>query len=260
MKTLLKTVLVTAGLALAVQASAQVTFYEHEDFEGRSFTSVTPINNFLRIGFNDRASSVVVLREPWEVCDDVRFGGRCVTLRPGTYSSLADIGLNDRVSSARAMNRYPPVAPISYRRSNNERLYQANVVSVRAVLGAPEQRCWVEREQVTQERSNANVPGAIVGALIGGILGHQVGGGSGKNLATAGGVVAGAALGSNVGRDGSGQQVVTQDVQRCANTPSNARPEYWDVIYSFRGMEHHLQMRSPPGSTITVNRRGEPRE
>jgi len=41
------------------------------------------------------------------------------------------------------------------------------VTSVRAILGPPEQRCWTEREQVTQERSGVNVPGAVVGALIG---------------------------------------------------------------------------------------------
>jgi len=28
---------------------------------------------------------------------------------------------------------------------SNERLYEANVTSVRAVVGTPEQRCWVEQ-------------------------------------------------------------------------------------------------------------------
>ena len=92
-----------------------------------------------------------------------------------------------------------------YRRRRNERLYEADVTSVRAVLGTPEQRCWVEREQVTQERSGANVPGAIAGAIIGGILGHQVGSGRGNDVATVGGVVAGGVVGANVGRDGGTQ-------------------------------------------------------
>ena len=38
-----------------------------------------------------------------------------------------------------------------------------------------------------------------------------------------------------------------------------ARPDYWDVSYDFRGTEHHVQMATPPGPTITVNERGEPR-
>ena len=251
-------------------STAQVTFYEREGFEGRSFTTETQVRNLERSGFNDRASSVVVLHDRWEICEDARFSGRCVVLRPGRYPSLAAMGLNDRVSSVRKVsgnariddNRYAPapVARQDYRRRNDERLYEANVTSVRAVVGPPEQRCWVEREQVAQERSNANVPGAIAGAIIGCILGHQVGGGRGKDLATAGGAVAGAAVGANIGRDGGGQQVQTQDVQRCENVQSQARPEYWDVTYNFRGQEHRIQMTAPPsGPTVTVNEQCEPR-
>jgi uncharacterized protein YcfJ len=145
------------------------------------------------------------------------------------------------------------------RRRGGERLYEANVTSVRAVLGTPERRCWVEREQVSQQRDGVNVPGAIAGAVIGGILGHQVGGGRGKDIATAGGAIAGAAVGANIGRDGSGQQVATQDVQRCDSAPSQSRPDYWDVSYNFRGQDHRVQMSAAPGPTVVVNEQGEPR-
>ena len=126
------------------------------------------------------------------------------------------------------------------------------------MVGTPEKRCWVERGQVPQDQTNANVPGAVVGALLGGILGHQVGGGRGQDLATVGGVIAGGAVGATVGRDSNGP-ASTQDVQRCTSVPSQARPEYWDVTYNFRGQEHHIQMTTPPGTTVTVNRQGEPR-
>ena len=269
MKALLRNALAVAGMAIATQATAQVTFYEHDGFQGRSFTAERQIGNFERYGFNDSASSVVVLRGQWEVCDDAQFGGRCVVLRPGRYASLAAMNLNDRVSSVRAVggkarideDRYAP-APVAFyddHRRNNERVYQANVTSVRAVIGPPEQRCWIEREQVVQEPHNANVPAAVVGALLGGVLGHQVGGGRGNDIATAGGAVAGAALGANIGRNGGGRQVTTQDVQRCSSAPSRTRPDYWDVTYSFRGQEHRMQMTSPPGPTVTVNGQGEPR-
>ena len=178
------------------------------------------------------------------------------------------MGLNDRVSSVRTVSkdariddqRYAPVAVPIYdnSRRNNERVYEANVTSVRAVVGPPEQRCWIEREQVAQDRGGPNVPGAIIGALIGGVLGHQVGSGRGNDLATAGGAVAGAAVGANVGRSGS-QQVQTQNVQRCENVSSQSRPDHWDVTYDFRGQEHRMQTTSPPGNTVTVNARGEPR-
>ncbi len=247
--------------------AAQITFYEREGFQGRSFTAEEQIDNFQRVGFNDRASSVVVLGDRWEACEDAGFGGRCVILRPGRYPSLVAMGLNDRISSVRDVsrdarvedNRYAPDANRDFRRRNQERLYEANVTSVRAVLGTPEQRCWVEQEQVSQERRNVNVPAAVAGAVIGGILGHQIGAGTGKDLATIGGVVGGAAVGANIGRGSSGPQVSTRDVQRCENVPGQARPDYWDVTYSFRGQEHRMQMTKPPGSTITVNEQGEPR-
>ncbi len=281
MNRFLKSALALTALAAVAQAGAQVVFYEHDGFQGRSFTAEQQVNNFDRSGFNDRASSVVVQGNRWEVCENADFGGRCVVLRQGRYESLAAMGLNDRISSMRSVNgnarhsddryapppparigddRYAPPAPVyDARRRKNERLFQADVTSVRAVVGPPEQRCWVEREQVVQEeRGRASVPGGIAGALIGGILGHQVGGGSGRDIATVGGVVAGAAIGANVGR-GSTQQVSTQDVQRCATTPSQRRPEFWDVTYDFRGQEHRVQMTAPPGATVTVNRRGEPR-
>lgn len=110
------------------------------------------------------------------------------------------------------------------------------------------------------ESSGANVPGAIAGAIIGGILGHQIGGGRGQDLATAGGAVAGAAVGANVGRDGDGREGYSRNVQRCSGSPNRSRPEYWDVTYEFQGLEHRVQMRAPPGPTVTVNGQGEPRE
>jgi len=269
MNAALRNALAVAGLALTTQAAAQITFYEHEGFAGRSFTTQKQIGNFERFGFNDRASSVVVQRDRWEVCEDMRFSGKCVVLRPGRYPSLGAMGLNDRVSSVRTVSRAAriddqryapsPVAVADYRRRNDERTYEANVTSVRAVVGQSEQRCWVEREQVNQDRGGANVPGAIAGAVIGGILGHQIGSGRGNDLATVGGAVGGAAIGANVGRDGRSQQGYAQNVQRCDNVPSQAHPAYWDVTYNFKGQEHRVQMSAPPGNTVTVNAQGEPR-
>lgn len=274
MNTPFKAVCAAALLSLGTQVCAQIVFYENEGFRGRTFSTQSQVNNFERFGFNDRASSVMVTGEYWEVCDDVRFGGRCVVLSPGQYPSLASMGLNDRVSSTRVMRPEaridddgyaPEPAPVyDSRRRDNERLFEAPVTSVRAVVGPPGQRCWLEREQVAQAQGNANgnsnVPAAIAGALIGGILGHQVGDGRGKDLATVGGAIAGGAAGSTFGRDGRTQAPATQDVQRCASVPGQVRPDLWDVSYEFRGQQHQVQMVQPPGPTVTVNRRGEPRE
>lgn len=267
MKKTLKFALAASAVALAAQASAQVTFYEHEGYRGRTFSTSRQIGNFERQGFNDRASSVVVERGRWEVCEHQRFEGRCVVLRRGNYPSLRDMGLENRVSSVRPADkrrRYDhapePVAQpaYEYRRRPNERIFQAPITSVRAVMGPPEQRCWVERQDVGDAgRGDRNLGGAIAGAVIGGILGHQVGGGTGRDVATVGGAVAGAAIGSNVGRDNGMQQ---RDVRRCDSVPNNT-PAYWDVAYRYRGTEHHAQMSAPPqGGTIEVNQNGEPRQ
>jgi uncharacterized protein YcfJ len=269
--TIARTLFATTVLAFAAQASAQVTFYENEGFQGRTFSTQQRVGNLERSGFSDRASSVVVAGQRWQACEDIRFVGRCTVLRPGQYPSLQAMGLNDRISSVRPLAANERVAEADYapmpvvaqdfRRRRNERLFDAEVTSARAVVGTPAQRCWMEREQVAQQpqqQGNLNLPGAAIGAVIGGILGHQVGGGSGKQIATVGGVVGGAALGSQYGRT-SVAAPITQDVRRCDGNAVEATPSYWDVTYEFRGQQHRIQTATAPGRTITVNRAGEPR-
>jgi hypothetical protein len=234
--TILKSALAVTAVAISAQAAAEITFYQNENFQGRAFTMKQQVKNFKSIGFNDRASSVVAVRDRWEVCEDIQFRGRCVVLRPGRYTSLTAMGLNDRVSSVRMIarnarideSRYAPAATALYdgRRRNNEQLYQAKVTSVRAVVGPPTQQCWVERSEVPQAQTGNDLPSALAA-----ILGYQT---------------------------GAATQPVYQDVQRCASVPSQ-RPDHWDVTYNFRGQDHRIQTIAAPGSTITVNRKGEPR-
>ena len=279
-KRTVQALLAAAALAAAGQAAAQITFYERSDFRGESFTTHGAVGNFGRAGFNDRASSVVVERGRWELCEHARFEGRCVLLRPGSYPSLRDMGLNNTVSSVRpfegrrhsrhyepapqpiAIMPAPAPAPAAYewRVRPGEQVFEVPVSSVRAVVGPPNQRCWIERQQVAEAvpSNEPHIGGAVIGGIVGGILGHQVGGGSGKDLATGAGVVAGAVIGSNIASQNAGSRVVNRDVQRCEQVAST-KPEYYDVTYHFRGTEHHVQMTSAPGRTIRVNGHGEPR-
>src|SRR5215207_10074675 len=160
MKTIVHVLFATTALAFAAQASAQVTFYEQDGFQGRSFTTQQRVSSLDRSGFNDRASSAVVVGQRWQACEDARFTGRCTVLRPGQYPSLTAMGLNDRISSLRplaanehvAQADYAPMPMVTqdFRRKGRERLYEANVTSAHAVLGTQAQRCWMEREQVVQ--------------------------------------------------------------------------------------------------------------
>jgi uncharacterized protein YcfJ len=266
MNLLLKTAIAVSTLALSAQAMAQITLYEHDGWRGRTFSTSGEIPDLSRFGFNDRASSIIVERGQWEICDDAGFGGRCMILRQGNYGSLSAMGMNDRISSVRPIhhrdhydNEAPPPQQepaYEYRRRPNEDIDQAPVTSVHAVFGAAQQRCWTERQQVN-EPPHANVGGAVVGAILGGVLGHQVGGGRGKDVATAGGAVAGAAIGSTVGATGGDSY--SRDVQRCETVPNQA-PDSWDVTYNYRGIEHRIQTRYEPGPNIAVNHNGEPRQ
>jgi len=258
------TALGIAAIGFATHAAAQVTFYEGSNFHGRSFTVDSVVPNFDPLGFNDRARSAIVSGGSWEACEDAGFRGHCVILRPGSYDSLSRMDMNKRISSVRPADdqaRYsapPPLAgapTYQYYQRPNEAIYDAPVTSVHAVFGQPEQRCWVERQQGNGD-NRPNVAGAIVGGVLGGVLGHQIGGGRGRDVATAGGAVAGAAIGANVGRDGGAYD---RDVQRCENVSTNGPPDYWDVTYNFRGIEHRVQLSAPPGPTIAVNANGEPR-
>ncbi len=268
-------------LLLAAQAvqAAQITFYEGEGYRGRAFTTKHSVGDFRDDGFSDRASSVIVDSGSWVVCDDVGYRGRCVLLRPGAYDSLQRLGVDNRIRSVQQgeggdrgrydhMDRPSPLASADYeyRRRPYEPIEEARVTSVRAVVRDSDRHCWIEREQVEErgsgERGPPNVGGAVAGAIVGGIIGHQIGGGRGKSLATAGGAAAGAAVGANAGRDRDRDRnfdVYNRDVQHCESR-ADIEPEYWDVTYDYRGVEHYVKMTAPPGRTILVNRDGEPRQ
>lgn len=274
MNTSFKFALALATAAAAPTAFGAVILYADEGFRGPSVTIERPVQHLRGPGFDHRALSAVVTEDRWEACEQPQYGGRCIVLRPGRYPSLDTLGWGRRISSIRDVardtrieeSRYAPmplamapepVPPDYYRRRGSERIFDVPVTSVHAVFGPPEQRCWVERTEVAPERSRPNVGGAVAGAIIGGILGHQVGRGGGQDLATAGGAVAGGVVGANVGREGG--PPIVQDVRRCENVSSQQPPSFWDVTYSFRGIEHRVQMSAPPGPTILVNERGEPR-
>jgi uncharacterized protein YcfJ len=243
----------------------QITFYENDNFQGRSFNATSDIDDFRRLGFNDRASSVVVLGDRWEACENIAYGGRCIFLRPGRYPTLSAMGMNDRISSVRLVtpdmrideSRWAPVAPpaYDYRTRPQEPVYQAPVSYSHAVYADAGQHCWVDHEQVPADKRRNQVVGAALGGVLGGVLGHQIGNNNtGTVLGALGGAVLGGVIGNNVNSN-----VGTRDVQRCAPNQVSGTPQYYDTEYSYRGVTHHVQTTSDPGQFIPVNANGEPR-
>ena len=94
---------VSLVLVATTTVASELTLFEHDNFNGRRFTVRDVINNLGDAGFNDKASSAVVGRGTWQLCDDAYFRGNCVTLQPGQYPSLRAMGINDRISSAREL-------------------------------------------------------------------------------------------------------------------------------------------------------------
>lgn len=231
MQAIFKTALAISTMALASQAMSQIVLYEAEGYRGRSVVIDKELRNLDRRGLGDKANSIVVERGRWEVCEQPRFEGRCAVLRRGNYPNLRGTGLESNISSirpAREGRRYenePEAATgddYQYRRRARERTQEVPITSVRAIMGAQNQRCWVEREAV-QSNQNADVAGAV----IAGILGYQVG-------------------------------QASRDVQRCRTV--EGKPDHYEVTYNFRGSVRTVEMAAPPaGRTVIVNERGEPR-
>jgi hypothetical protein len=84
-------------------AAGELSLYSEPDFRGPQVTVRGAAPNFVHLGFNDRASSVVVHSGAWEVCEHKDFGGRCTVLERGEYASLGRF--NDLSSSVREVDR-----------------------------------------------------------------------------------------------------------------------------------------------------------
>jgi hypothetical protein len=85
----------------AVAAAQEITLFQNDNFNGQRYSANGSVTDLANVGFNDRASSVVVRSGSWQLCSDAYFRGQCVTLNPGNYPSLGAMGLNNSVSSLR---------------------------------------------------------------------------------------------------------------------------------------------------------------
>lgn len=90
-----------AGVMVAHNALAQVVFYEEEAYGGRYHVTHKRMGNLERTGFNERAVSLVVGPQRWEVCEAFRYRGRCAVVTEGRYPSPQAMGLQQGAFSIR---------------------------------------------------------------------------------------------------------------------------------------------------------------
>ena len=141
------------------------------------------------------------------------------------------------------------------------RMYQtghsAKVLSAQPLtrtVKIPRQECHDEQVTHTKPVKDENrLIGTGVGALVGGILGHQVGGGSGKTLATVAGAGAGGYAGNKIQQNAQQNDTYTTTEQRCNTVyDSKEEPAGFDVVYELNGSKHHLHMNAYPGNSLPV--------
>ena len=101
---------VAAAAPVAAAGVGSVELFGQPNFAGRRARIDRDASNFTPMGFNDRASSLIVSGGSWEMCTDADFAGTCRTFAPGRYPSLG-YGLTKAISSARPvrLQEAPPV-------------------------------------------------------------------------------------------------------------------------------------------------------
>lgn len=139
--------------------------------------------------------------------------------------------------------------------SDYAKVVSSEPVVRRVRIGEPRQECWDERVSYREPVYHHGLSaGAILGGIIGGVAGHQIGGGHGRDAATAAGAVIGANIGGAHDRYRGEVEHVGYE-QRC-RTVSDARYEEqiegYDVTYRYQGQTYQTRLPYDPGRRLAV--------
>ena len=175
----LKPVIAATLLLLCGLSYAQITLFEGDAWHGRSFSTSNEVDDLGQFGFNDRASSVIIAHGEWEICDDVRFAGKCIVLGKGSYPSLSSMNMNDRVSSVRPMIHHGNYETNPQQQSDIvwlKRHYHDTLTDVKKDLLKLNSSLLEVKElsnkavPIPDPQFNKMVKSAIIGGAIGGFL------------------------------------------------------------------------------------------
>jgi uncharacterized protein YcfJ len=86
-------------------------------------------------------------------------------------------------------------------------------------VAATRTECTTERVVTNKEWGKNSVFGTVLGGAAGAAIGHQIGGGSGKDVATAAGAVGGAYVGNKVAKNNYPDQEVSYR-EKCREVPA----------------------------------------
>lgn len=92
-------------------AAADIVLYASQDYLGPSHIVDRPRADLRVESLQAEATSAVIASGRWELCEDPQFHGPCVTLGPGKYPSLGDLGLKYGAVSVRRAAQSPDPRP-----------------------------------------------------------------------------------------------------------------------------------------------------
>ena len=114
---------------------------------------------------------------------------------------------------------------------------------------------------VTRQRpvkDQHQIAGTVIGAVAGGLLGNQVGGGTGKKIATVAGAVGGGYAGNKVQEHMQAGDTYTTTETRCKTvTDTSEKLVGYDVKYQIDGKVSQVRMDHDPGSRIPLTDDGQ---
>jgi uncharacterized protein YcfJ len=129
------------------------------------------------------------------------------------------------------------------------------VTPLTKTIHTPRQDC--HDETVTHQRpvkDEHQLMGTVAGALVGGVIGHQIGGGTGRDIATVAGAAGGGYAGNRIQKNLQDKDTYTTTEQKCATVyDSSERRTGYEVRYRLNGQEATVKMDHDPGERIPVH-------
>ncbi|MCE0461379.1 MULTISPECIES: glycine zipper 2TM domain-containing protein [Pseudomonas] len=151
------------------------------------------------------------------------------------------------------------VATYSLVKSGPEYAQVLAVEPVKTQIKTPREVCkdvTVTRQRPVQDQHQ--IAGTVLGAVAGGLLGNQIGGGTGKKIATVAGAAGGGYAGNKIQEGMQERDTYTTTQTRC-NTVNDISDKVvgYDVRYMLDGKEGKVRMDRDPGNQIPVNKEGQ---
>ena len=150
------------------------------------------------------------------------------------------------------------VATYSLVKSGPEYAQVLAVEPVKTQIKTPREVCKdvaVTRQAPVKDQHQ--ILGTAIGAVAGGLLGNQIGGGTGKKIATVAGAVGGGYAGNKVQEGMQERDTYTTTQTRC-NTVHDISDKVvgYNVKYTIGDQVGQVKMDHEPGSTIPVDKNG----